>query len=479
MLTRLRISGFKNLADVDIRFGPFTCVAGANGAGKSNLFDAIRFLSALADMPVMDAARQVRYESGTHADTKALFHCAHKQRRRTIRLEAEFIIPQTGIDNLGRTVIARHTVFSYAVTLTYASKQQGNGRIRLTSEKLKLLGAENCCAFSHSPAWFKSVIKISKPRGTYIQRVRQTDSGQYAIVLKRENGAQVISAEADKLERTLLSDVTAKDNPAAFLVRQELRSWRVLHLEPSLLRKPGDPDNSSRELAGDGSNLSEVLYYLANRDAEQREQIYARIANQLALLIDCVHAVRVKRDKEHNALILQAAWKDRLFHDAAALSDGTLRFLALAVLEEEMSNGLLCLEEPENGIHPARISAIVSLLEAIAMDTEEYADVDNPLRQVIINTHSPWLVQYVADNSLLFAKTLEFARKLKGKFIRVENSVVFLGMSNTWRAEPNSEHSISKGSLLSYLRTWPPGTDKCLEQNSIRIREREDLQEYL
>ncbi len=27
MLTRLRISGFKNLVDVDIRFGPFTCIA--------------------------------------------------------------------------------------------------------------------------------------------------------------------------------------------------------------------------------------------------------------------------------------------------------------------------------------------------------------------------------------------------------------------------------------------------------------------
>ncbi|MEH2437635.1 MAG: AAA family ATPase [Nostoc sp.] len=52
MLTRLKVSGFKNLVDVDVRFGPFTCVAGANGVGKSNLFDAIRFLSATADMRI-------------------------------------------------------------------------------------------------------------------------------------------------------------------------------------------------------------------------------------------------------------------------------------------------------------------------------------------------------------------------------------------------------------------------------------------
>jgi AAA15 family ATPase/GTPase len=52
MLTRLRVTGFKNLVDVDVRFGPFTCIAGANGVGKSNLFDAIGFLSALALIPM-------------------------------------------------------------------------------------------------------------------------------------------------------------------------------------------------------------------------------------------------------------------------------------------------------------------------------------------------------------------------------------------------------------------------------------------
>jgi len=60
MMTRLRVSGFKNLFDVDISFGPFTCIAGANGVGKSNVLDAIVFLSALADRPLIDAALSVR-----------------------------------------------------------------------------------------------------------------------------------------------------------------------------------------------------------------------------------------------------------------------------------------------------------------------------------------------------------------------------------------------------------------------------------
>lgn len=55
MLTRMKITGFKNLVDVDVRFGPFTCIAGVNWVGKLNLFDAIMFMSALADKPLLAA----------------------------------------------------------------------------------------------------------------------------------------------------------------------------------------------------------------------------------------------------------------------------------------------------------------------------------------------------------------------------------------------------------------------------------------
>ena len=55
MLTRLHVRGFKSLHDVEVEFGPFTCVAGLNGVGKSNLFDAIRFLHLLATRSIAEA----------------------------------------------------------------------------------------------------------------------------------------------------------------------------------------------------------------------------------------------------------------------------------------------------------------------------------------------------------------------------------------------------------------------------------------
>src|ERR1035438_7768123 len=105
MLTRLKVDGFKNLVDVDVRFGPFTCIAGANGVGKSNLFDAVRFLSLAANpnYSLLEAAQRVRDESGRNTDVKGIFHRTGDRTSETISLEVEMIVPREAIDALGQT----------------------------------------------------------------------------------------------------------------------------------------------------------------------------------------------------------------------------------------------------------------------------------------------------------------------------------------------------------------------------------------
>ena len=49
MITYLKIDGFKSFQQFEMEFTPFTVIAGANAAGKSNLFDALKLLSDLAD----------------------------------------------------------------------------------------------------------------------------------------------------------------------------------------------------------------------------------------------------------------------------------------------------------------------------------------------------------------------------------------------------------------------------------------------
>jgi len=67
---------------------------------------------------------------------------------------------------------------------------------------------------------------------------------------------------------------------------------------------------------------------------------------------------------------------------------------------------VLCIEEPENGIHPFEMGQVVSVLRDYAVDPEHPIDgTDNPLRQVILNTHSPEVVKHLDHTEVLFVET--------------------------------------------------------------------------
>src|SRR5258708_23411937 len=162
-------------------------------------------------------------------------------------------------------------------------------------------------------------------------------------------------------------------------------------------------------------------------------------------------------------------------HIASALSDGTLRFLALTVMEADpKSRRLLCLEEPENGMHPLRIAAVIELLGDLAVDAEEPVDADNPLRQVIINTHSPAVVACVHDDALLLAQPgPDMWNGAESSRLSVRH------LSRTWRDgnEPG-EPTLTRGDLLAYLNPLA-GLTSAEQQGRVgatRVMERKDMQ---
>lgn len=474
MITLLKITGFKNLNGVDLNFGPFTCIAGANGSGKSNLFDAIRFLSALASdkNTLMQAAATVR-DNLRAADVRSLFHRVGEHREDHMRFEVEMIVPATATDDLGQPARASITFLRYELALGLRTDPETDGpSLEILHEALlpiKQSDAARLLPFPHAPAWRKSVHQGARRGGPFVSTAEE--NGKRLVKRHQDGGGgNPVPAIAQSLKRTILSSASA-ETPTLLCARREMESWLQLQLEPTALRQPSD-FNATPSLRPNGENLPATLDRIA-RSSGDPEAIYAQIANRLSELIKDVRSVTVERDKKLELLTLILTDRDQTSHPARALSDGTLRFLALSVLEmDPAAHGVLCLEEPENGIHPDRIATMIRLLKDIAMDVHRPIGPDNPLRQVIINTHSPLVVGECPEDALVLARGVQaFANR------RSFEKITFSGISKTWR-ERHSYSPVSRGQLLAYLepcclRAGPVVTPT--STLSRRIRDRSDL----
>jgi predicted ATPase len=249
----------------------------------------------------------------------------------------------------------------------------------------------------------------------------------------------------------VISGAGAAESPTALTVRREMQSWRLFQLEPSALRRP-DEVRSPARLGSDGSHLAAALHRLAAALGEKRA--YGAIAERLAGLADNARGVRVDHDEHRGLVTLRVIDREGTEHPASSISDGCLRFLALAVLElDPEETGLICMEEPENGVHPERIPAMLQLLTNLASDVERPVSADNPLRQVVVNTHSPAVVSQVTEGSLLLALAREDENDFQGRFQKVE----FHPLPGTWRAEvPGSLEPVPFARLLAYLNPAVP-----------------------
>jgi predicted ATPase len=481
MLTRLKVSGFKNLVDVDISFGPFTCIAGANGTGKSNLFDSIQFLSLLTEKELNDAASKVRNEGGRGMDVRNLFHRLGDGYDNKMSFEAEMIIPGEGIDDLGRRAKATTTFVRYSLELAYHIDDKNSasvGALKILKEELDRIPLGEFSShllFPHKPKWRKNVLQGNR-KSPFISTEGAGRDRIIKLHQDRARAGRTREYSAMNMPRTLLSTVNAIENPTALLARREMQSWRIQQLEPSSLRE-SDSFMETPRLTTKGGHLPANLFFLArsqgkgNSDRVPKTWIYDQIASRLSNLIEDVDSVRVDRDEKRELLTLMVKDRNGTELPAYCLSDGTLRFLALSLLElDNQASGLICLEEPENGIHPERIRAMLDLLQRIAMDTDEEVGPDNPFRQVIINTHSPAFVSRVPQDSLIVAKLTEVRKNNVSS-----KAASFRWLPDTYRAERQPKvPTVDLGTLLFYLNPYKDKTQK-----RRRVMDRKDLQPFL
>lgn len=459
MLTRLRINGFKNLHEVDLRFGPLTCVAGRNGVGKSNLFDAIQLLSDLASMPLTKAATRVRGTGERLPGIASLFG-GRPSEQPTMQLEADMVVPRQVRDDFDQPAEATATCLRYRVKLGLRTGDVGQtGQpLELLEEHLQALSLENATRelkFGPDKQWLKRFLKGPGSRTTpFID----TKEGAVQLWGDKGHGGRQSRIPATKTPQTVLASVGAATHPTALAARREMQSWRQLQLEPSALR--------AEDYFRDDDRISHTGAHLPN--AMHRIGCQLELAKLLSQLIPGVVSVDVDSDVILQRRLLKVVLRDRQTYDASSLSDGTLRFIALGLLAlDPKTTGLTCLEEPENGIHPLRIPDVMRLIELLARDLEaddggERQRTDVSPRQVIINTHSPLVVANLDDDALLMADTVHF----KGR-----EWAYFKPLPETWRADGlPSTALVSRGSLSRYLGgDWAKGST--LTSGKRRVRD--------
>jgi predicted ATPase len=104
---------------------------------------------------------------------------------------------------------------------------------------------------------------------------------------------------------------------------------------------------------------------------------------------------------------IKLEWRHKIsdqYFDASSLSDGSLRFIALATLflqPEEYRPTLILVDEPELGLHPYAIETLAALIRQAAIKT-----------QVIVSTQSSLLLDHFEPEDVLIADRLQGSTQL-------------------------------------------------------------------
>jgi predicted ATPase len=156
----------------------------------------------------------------------------------------------------------------------------------------------------------------------------------------------------------------------------------LIRLDPDVMRAPGNliPEGHPLLLRGRGNNLPGLYDALRDRNNER----FAGISRTLATLFPTAKTLNL-RTTGASQKVLAVDLLDGTSVRAEAMSEGMLYFLAFAILGDLDRPAAYLVEEPENGLHPARIQEVVRLLRRISEDQP------HPV-QIIMATHSPLVI---------------------------------------------------------------------------------------
>lgn len=153
----------------------------------------------------------------------------------------------------------------------------------------------------------------------------------------------------------------------------------LLRLDPDELRLPTSLIPTGKKLwfhSERGRGLAALYDALQSRDVDA----FLRIRSRFVQLFPTARSLRLENPTT-NEKALGLTLVDGSEVHAGDMSEGMLYWLAFAIIEALAPHAILLIEEPENGLHPSRITEVMAVLREISART-----------QIIVATHSPLVI---------------------------------------------------------------------------------------
>lgn len=346
-LTELAVSGYRSLRRIRLPVERLSVFVGANGTGKTNLYRALQLVqSAAAGTLSQSLAAEGGFDS--------VFWAGLRQKGEPVRVKLEVRLTHP---NMGDLIYHVETGLRPPTGAGFELEPQ------IKAETL--------------------VRTSGRQPVTLLER-----KGPTACILGERGTMRPIGTELLETEVALAAFQDAEALPELHFVRQTLASWRFFHDfrtdSASPLRAPCLAVTSPM-LTSDGSNLAAVLATLA---------FIREDTSDLDAVIDTafpgtrLHIAPPSRTASFGVIFPE--YPQRVF-EAAELSDGTLRFLALAgALLSYRLPPFIALNEPEASLHPDLLDPLADLVVRASERT-----------QIWLVTHSEILAEAISRRSAI------------------------------------------------------------------------------
>jgi predicted ATPase len=399
MFDYIKIEGFRSFKKVELEMPRLAVLIGPNGGGKSNFVDLLMLMAEAgrgelaAGVNKRGGFRNIAFGFDSSQEVRAEFHFRELHAQISDRL---FVPEEKAFD------------------IRYRVGLRGLGvNFRVWEEQVRVKPPdEPSFDYGGGTKLIVNTMVNRNERGTSFR----SSKGPEQQVEERK------SVEDIELAIFQVRDLDKYKEPWSVLQQlQGMAFYRDIGVGPeSRVRQPAliRPDIL---LLPDGSNLSSVLFSI--------QQDYPDLWGQVSEDLRTAYAdfVRLNVSPGGGDGKVHLRWFERHFEkegiSANLLSDGTLKLLCLiAILKSPGPPPLICVDEPELGLHPDWIKLVAELLQDAATRT-----------QVIVATHSPYVVAKLEPEQVIVAEKVDGATQLKQlKTPDLENFLKDFSLADLW-----------------------------------------------